>query len=114
MIARSIGKLLLILAFSLLLVQFSGVQANANDRSGSTSIQAGDQVIALSSSHDAQIELVRRRGYWRGGYYGYPYRYSYRYPYYGSYYRYPYYGRYSYRPYYYYNYRPYGGYAWSW
>jgi hypothetical protein len=108
--------MLLILVFSLLLVQFSGVQANANGGSGSTTIQAGDQVVALSSSHDAQVELVRRRGYWRGGSYGYPYRgYSYRYPYHGSYYRYPYYsGRYSYRPYSYYNYYPYGGYTWSW
>ncbi len=114
MIARSIGKLLLVLAFSLLLVQFSGGQANANDRSGSTAIQAGDRVVALSSSLDAKTELVRRRGHWRGGSYRHPYGYSYRYPNYGSYYRYPYYGRYSYRPYNYYNYYPYRGYTWSW
>jgi hypothetical protein len=102
------GKILMLLAVSVFLVQIGVGQAETSTPYAIPSITSGDNVVTLSPSNVPVVKAFRRG--WRRGYYRYrPYSYSYGYYPYSYYYGYPYYYSYRVNPYGYY--RPYA-YGW--
>ena len=94
------GKILMLLAISLLLIPLGVAQAETSTPYATASIVAGDNVVTLSPNAVPTVQVHRRYYRYRPYYYSYgyyPYSYYYGYPYYYSYRTYPSY-RY-YRPY---------------